>query len=335
MKTSTKKRVSKLSAFTLIELLVVIAIIAILIALLLPAVQQAREAARRSQCKGNLKQLGLALANYESTAKRYPINRTYRAAYDGGPLADPLTSAAAHVDYGSIGWTAMILPYLDQAPLYKKIEFKPGTGSFGIVNNPNNDAVRRTILPALMCPSNPQPALVTGQSGQADSWGDGIDGGRSDYMGNMGWMNAGHRDCPFVGYGGEDWSHANTLSQEPINGNNGVFGAQGSIAIAQITDGTSGTVALMESHHWIEREDPTRYWADSMWFGPYMIHSLKMPINTDPNSDFRCNQWSSTHKGGAHCLMADGTVRFANQTMHQNVRKSIATRGKGETLGEF
>lgn len=335
MKSSVKRMTRRLSAFTLIELLVVIAIIAVLIALLLPAVQQAREAARRSQCKNNLKQLGLAMHNYHSSSSRFPINRTYRAAYDGGPLADPLTSGPAHVDYGSIGWTAMLLPYIDQAPLYKKIQFKPGTGSFGIVNNPVNDPVRRAIIPGLLCPSNPQATLVTGQSGQADSWGDGLDGGRSDYMGNMGWMNAGHRDCPFVNYGGEEWSHANTLSQPPINGNNGVFGAQGSVTIAQITDGTANTVAIMESHHWIEKEDPTRVWADAMWFGPYLIHSLKMPINTDPNSDFRCNQWSSVHAGGAHCVMADGSVRFANQNIAWQVRKAIATRGRNEKETQF
>lgn len=336
MNTSIERRSRRRPAFTLIELLVVIAIIAVLIALLLPAVQQAREAARRSQCKNNLKQLGLALHNYHSSASVFPTNRVFRSAFDGGPLGDPLPTAAAHKDYGSIGWTAMLLPYIDQGPLYKKIDFvMNAAGTFGIVDNPNNVPVRQAIIPGLLCPSNPQAQLVTGQSGQGDSWGDGLDGGRSDYMGNMGWMNAGHRDCPFVGYGGEEWSHHNTLSQPPINGNNGVFGFHGSLKIAQITDGTSSTVALLESHHWIEREDPTRVWADAMWFGPYMVHSLKMPINTDPNSDFRCNQWSSTHKGGAHCVMADGAVRFANENMAWQVRKGIATRGRSEKETEF
>lgn len=342
MKTSTKEGARRHSAFTLIELLVVIAIIAVLIALLLPAVQQAREAARRSQCKNNLKQLGLGLHNYHSSASVFPSNRMYRSAFDGGPLGDPLTTGPAHINYGSVGWIAMTLPYIDQGPLYKKISYitggpvTPGVTDVGITSSVANEPVRRTIIPGLQCPSNPQASLVTGQSGQGDSWGEGpLDGGRCDYMGNMGWMNAGHRDCPQAGYGGEEWSHHNTLSQPPINGNNGVFGFQGSVKIAQITDGTSTTVALLESHHWIEKEDPTRVWADAMWFGPYMVHSLKMPINNDPNSDFRCNQWSSTHTGGAHCMMADGAVRFANQTMSWQVRKGIATRGRNEKENNF
>src|SRR5262245_12344660 len=97
-------------AFTLIELLVVIAIIAVLIALLLPAVQQAREAARRSQCKNNLKQLGLGIHNYHDAFNRLPLNRM--TGRNGIPSV-----------FGSIGWIAMTLPYIDQAPLYNTINF--------------------------------------------------------------------------------------------------------------------------------------------------------------------------------------------------------------------
>lgn len=337
MKTFARNGTRWYSAFTLIELLVVIAIIAVLIALLLPAVQQAREAARRSQCKNNLKQLGLALHNYHDSAKRFPVNRTYRAVYDQGPLADPLATAADHVAYGSLGWIAMLLPHFDQAPLYKQMDVRPGTGTFGPVNNPANDVVRRTILTGLLCPSNPQPALVTGQSGQADSWGDGLDGGRTDYVGNMGWMFAGHRNC--AGQTDETWSHSGTLSQPPINGNNGVFGGQGSVSLSQITDGTSSTVAIIEDHHWTDKTNPTAYAGDAMWFGPYAIHAMQMPINTNPSgpgyAPFICDQWSSIHSGGAHCLMSDGSVRFVNQTLERGVRKAIATRSGGERVGEF
>ncbi len=347
MSTSTLRKSRMVSAFTLIELLVVIAIIAVLIALLLPAVQQAREAARRSQCKGNLKQLGLALHNYESTAKRFPLNRMYRGAYDGGPGPDPLiggnsTVQFSHQNYGSFGWMTMLLPYIDQAPIYKQIDYTTvGQGTGGVtwaIDNPTNARLRMTILPIAMCPSNPQPAIVTNQSTQADSWGDGgINGGRGDYVGNMGWMNAGHRDCynvPSGNFGGEQWSHFNTLSQTPINGNNGVFGGQGSVAVAQITDGTSNTVMLMESHHWTNKFDPASVYGDAMWFGPYQIHSLKPAINQQ-TQDFRCDAWSSIHTGGAHSLMADGSVRFVNQNLQWTIRKAVATRGQNDTVGNF
>ncbi|MCB1129315.1 MAG: DUF1559 domain-containing protein, partial [Verrucomicrobiae bacterium] len=117
--------------FTLIELLVVIAIIAILIALLLPAVQQAREAARRTECKNKLKQLGLALHNYHDTFRAFP------AAFYRGTTTSP-----------GWGWGTMILPYIDQAPLYNQWVM---TVSY---DNGQNQTARRTKLAAYKCPSD-------------------------------------------------------------------------------------------------------------------------------------------------------------------------------------
>ncbi len=133
--------------FTLIELLVVIAIIAVLIALLLPAVQQAREAARRSQCKNNLMQVGLALQNYEMAHERLPpgcVNAT-------GPIKSE--SAGYHV-----GWIVQLLPYLDQRNVYGKIDFSVG------VYDPKNAAPTAVPLPVLLCPSDPNGGATTGQT---------------------------------------------------------------------------------------------------------------------------------------------------------------------------
>src|SRR5579863_932391 len=103
------------SGFTLIELLVVIAIIAVLVALLLPAVQQAREAARRSQCKNNLKQLALACHNYHEISGQFPNN------YDGRPIAE--NAGNWQLSIGDFGWIVMALPMMDQAPIYNQINF--------------------------------------------------------------------------------------------------------------------------------------------------------------------------------------------------------------------
>ena len=328
-------------AFTLIELLVVIAIIAVLIALLLPAVQQAREAARRTQCKNNLKQLGLAMHNYHDVHRIFPSNRMGRSGAGFGP------------NFSALGWTVHLLPFFDQAALYGSMDlefYDPATGlSGGSLFGPNAPASvragREKVLPALLCPSNPQPGLVGpgstggwGGSYQDGSWNDGITAGRTDYVGNLGFVNAGHRDCPFVNYpapNGADWAISWDMGVQPLQGNNGVFGFHGSIPMDKITDGTSNTLMILESMHWRLKATPEQTWGDSQWFGPWAIHSVKMPINTDPQNDFRCDQWSSMHVGGAHGVMVDGSVRFVAEGLDTNVRRAIATRGKSDTVGEF
>ncbi|MEZ6121594.1 MAG: DUF1559 domain-containing protein [Planctomycetaceae bacterium] len=169
--------VNKRRAFTLIELLVVIAIIAILIALLLPAVQQAREAARRTQCKNNLKQIGIALHNYHDTHNAFP---------------------PGWVSSNQFGWQTFLLPHLDQAPLYNQFHFSVPLAD-NVTGSPTNAILAQTILPAYRCPSD------TGLDRQTPYWqGTGttgviVDQATSNYPGSFGpvqigpgtWSNAG------------------------------------------------------------------------------------------------------------------------------------------------
>ena len=137
------------TGFTLIELLVVIAIIAVLIAMLLPAVQQAREAARRSQCNNNLKQLGLALHNYHETSQQFPMGVTRDAGNPG-----------TQQNWGTSFWLA-ILPQVDQAPLYKSLSMS-ALGGPGHVNNPGNQnapQLNGRKIPLMLCPSSPLPGI--------------------------------------------------------------------------------------------------------------------------------------------------------------------------------
>lgn len=331
----------KWRAFTLIELLVVIAIIAILIALLLPAVQQAREAARRSQCKNNLKQLGLAMHNYHDVANIFPANRIARGggADGGGFNIAPGTTPPAK--YSTIGWTAQLLPYMDQGPLYDSIDFNGNTSVNAwesIIGNSapaGNIAARRTVIPGLLCPSNPQAKQVQNQAGFADSWNNGLDGARTDYVGSMGWSHSGHRDCPHQSFPGQNWGHAAHLDRPPVGLEDGVFGWQGSVGMHHITDGSSQTIGIIENMHWNEKERASEVKGDALWMSGYAIHSMKMPINHDPNTDFRCDQWSSIHTGGAHGLVMDGSVRFVSESLDWTIRRAIATRAKAETAGEF
>lgn len=314
--------------FTLIELLVVIAIIAVLIALLLPAVQQAREAARRTQCKNNLKQIGLAIHNYHDTFKYFPINLMSRRG--GGQLNLP-------GNWPAVGWLAMALPYIDQAPLYNTINFSDPNRVVTNSSQASNIAARRTVISAYLCPSNPQQNKLTNGAEGGDDWGSGLDGGRTDYVGNMGWMHGGHRDCPQGIYGGNfqgaAWADATDSGQ--MANCNGVIGWQFCVGINTITDGTSNTMAVLEDHHWVTKANPSQIQNDALWMGSYAIHSTKMPINWDPQNDFRCDQWSSTHTGGAHGLLSDGSIRFVSENVAWQIRQALGTRSGNETLGEF
>jgi prepilin-type N-terminal cleavage/methylation domain-containing protein/prepilin-type processing-associated H-X9-DG protein len=345
------KRISR-GAFTLIELLVVIAIIAVLVALLLPAVQQAREAARRSQCKNNLKQLALACHNYHEMAGQFPNN------YDGRPVAE--TAGNWQLSYGDFGWIVMALPMMDQAPIFNRLNFSDTrTGLSGNSlgwTSPANSFLATQLLPGLMCPSNPQAKLLNCDVAGCSGGGVG-NVARSDYTGNMGFIVGDWRDCtnnngqggpiplpqvsngiPTPGYVLYAWGEASALGQY-LQGADGVFSFFGTAKISDITDGSSMTILLMEDHHWSQgRKLPAVNPAgDCAWASTMMISTAANLINQNYgyNDPHKCHGISSTHVGGAHVAMADGSVRFVSENISILTLQAISNRNGGTPAGDF
>jgi prepilin-type N-terminal cleavage/methylation domain-containing protein/prepilin-type processing-associated H-X9-DG protein len=316
--------------FTLIELLVVIAIIAVLIALLLPAVQSAREAARRIQCTNNLKQIALALHNYHDR------NNCFAAA----SIADP--------GYSGTWWTwaAMILPSMEEAPIYNTINFVLGNGL------PANTTAVRTIIASYLCPDDDSQHVFT-ERYQFSATG-GAAGLREtaapiNYVGNFGDNKVGSFfDANSGEVGGPAWGCGNTFR--------GMFGDCSNGAVTSIqadVDGTSNTLLVGENS---PNQNVTLAWAG----GNGIYASTVLPLNwrtnlkdgqVDTNGDV-CNlaayytpnnvhcyiNWSymmgfkSYHPGGANFGFVDGSVRFLKQTIYTKTYEALSTRAGGEVI---
>ncbi|HIK93297.1 MAG TPA: DUF1559 domain-containing protein [Planctomycetes bacterium] len=353
-----KNRRRFFAGFTLIELLVVIAIIAILIALLLPAVQQAREAARRTQCKNNLKQFGLAMHNYHDVHNVFPHNQQR---YTNGPMPADRT--------GGFGWIVYALPYFDQAPLYNTLTFESNRDS-GITDFPANKAAFQRTMPMITCPSNDQPKVQTdkwvtsgGYRWRSNAGQNNRLGACTDYVGSLGHIWGGWKDCAAVpdqlvndaipgGLGrkgsnpGTPWVNGERSNE--WNNGNGVFLYGGSKAIKDIVDGTSNTVAVFENMHYVGgAPSPQGFNYRRSHFSSWMTtlgsnHNMRNPINNKKylqgsfnGGDLRCESPSSRHVGGIQCLLADGSVRFLTENIDHGIRYKIAVRNDNLATGEF
>lgn len=305
------KKPEEKNGFTLIELLVVIAIIAILVALLLPAVQQAREAARRSACKNNLKQLGLALHNYHEVHSALP---------PGG-------------DSSGTMWSAMILPFIEQAPLYDSIPSWGEAGGnwgngAGTATNAKTVACE-TIIPVFRCPSAPIPIGKRDQSSDT-------------------WIISNRVPVTYLGNGsGTVTTDTNFENTSP----NGVFFRHSSIRFRDITDGLSNVVLIGEVLPDTDSDFSTReetsagsdanndrkdHWAigsdDIDVNGDYSecVGTTGLLINTNAEMAY-----GSQHVGGTHVTLSDGSIRFISENIDSTIWSLLGQRADGTPLGEF
>lgn len=289
--------------FTLIELLVVIAIIAILVALLLPAVQQAREAARRTQCKNNLKQLGIAMHNYHDTYKVFPM----------GWIG--VEAGVADVEGGSgFGWATHLLPFCDQAPIYNQFDF-----NLDITDAAHTDAILFDIN-VHRCPSDNGPTSWTIQD-DATGTIDLATLATANYVGSFGTTEIDECETTPAGSNCEG---------------DGFFGQNSSLRIRDIKDGTSNTLMLGERKSDI---NASPQWM-STWVGSvpggqeHLARFLGVADHTPnhPNSHFE--DYSSRHEGGAQFCLGDGSVRFVSEAIDSNATGVNSTQGVWQNLAD-
>jgi len=311
-------------AFTLIELLVVVAIVGVLLSLLLPAVQQARAAARKAACKSNLKQLGLALANYQDAAGVYPPG--YIAVYN----------AATRFESGpGWGWGSMLTPYLDQGAVFEALNF----GLF--VEDDANWTARRQTISTFLCPDDQMPTPWWASADQIIY--DPFSGETVTYH------------TPIAELGGANYVGVYGTT-EPGPDGDGVFFRNSRVSARDVKDGLAGTAFVGERSIMLNHNRGYATWVGA----PHRATLISIGGNGDPDApgnawmEAACgmvlghsgeghgpgdragdpNQFCSSHGTGAFFLFGDGGVRWLDNAMDYRVYKGLTTRAGGETASD-
>jgi len=322
--------------FTLVELLVVIAMIGVLVALLLPAVQTAREAARRMQCTNNLKQIGLAIHNYHDVQGRFPCGFVYQTprllARGDRPNRAP-----------GFSWHTLILPQLEQANLYNSLNF-----GLGMWQQPNR-AIIATPLKVAVCPSatNPVKNFRIGTSSDPN-----------------GYDNPGVAATNYVGVAGSFVQSAYYDQPEPRK--NGIIFEDANLRFANVIDGSSNTFLAGETIYFGAGSDvgANSFLWDTTWYGHFKKDTggtADSPESVMRSGEFRMNPakvaadnvkrntFSSRHPGGANFVMADGSTRYVSETVNHTETpfsgtdlsatagtfQRLCSRNDGLTIGDF
>lgn len=301
--------------FTLVELLVVIAIIGILVGLLLPAVQAAREAARRMQCSNNLKQLGLALHNYESTFKAFP---------------------PAGIDSNSMSWAVMTLPFIEQKNLFDRFNFAEGSWQqFNRIG-----VVKGVVVPSLQCPSAPADTLFSAFNTTATPANINESDVRTSHyhavLGPTG-PNAANNNQPYSVIGNPALDFG-VVSTQGAFGAARVKSATNTVPeknpMGGITDGTSNTLLLGEfswKGYQFWRPFTRGWYSDARGTLLYLSKNVTYPINSGFSLKWNDGSFGSMHTGGAQFARADGSVHFLAQSIDMAIYRAAASKNGGET----
>lgn len=325
-------------AFTLIELLVVIAIIAVLVALLLPAVQQAREAARRAQCKGNLKQLGLAMNNYHENYNTFPMGNNN--ALVGNPLANS--------GWGQSWWVA-ILPQIDQLSVFEQWDHSIVNAGYQAANN--GAVVSGKAFPVAKCPSSPMTPYEVANNG------------------------GGFTASPVSHYAGISGSFPDPTGRAMVGNSNsgkasnfGILFFRSRVRFSDITDGTTNTIIFGEQSDWCvetatgQQRIAIASWPHAMFMGSsgfgdrtFNCATLRHPVGYKQaygghnfngaacettglgvcgNSGIN-NPIQSAHVGGAHVALADGSVKFVSENTNLQTFLAAGVRDDNVTATLF
>ncbi len=318
--------------FTLIELLVVIAIIAILVALLLPAVQQAREAARRTSCKNNLKQIGLALQNYHDVYSTFPIG--------------------SQIPYYRANWRSSLLPFIEEGNVYDQLNpapipqhgFAAGNGNTQAGWDVENRVLNNLLIKSYECPSSTASKFYTGTSPISNN-------GTPSPNTTLGTETAMTMD--YVGISGAYDTvapfnqGAGSVTYNSYNTDNGMMLIGKSSKMRDCVDGTSNTMLIGEQSGLINNRDYRNNYYGG-WAGHQGISSWGAGVNTvrfSPNpatapvggdQTYCANvPLTSFHKGGVQAVFVDGSVHFLSDNIDMNTYRKVAMKKDGLVLGEL